>query len=1152
LEDVVEKMSRLQSRLSVWETRIQEKKLEATKSFVKTKSQETETESEKSPNLGMKKLKFDTITIPSPSKSEKIENQETQLNIQESIITENIKPVDELTSIFQAKKEEKLVSTIKPLVKNIHRGSVRDLIQNMESKTPRKLNPSPMKVINTNVVSSGEDTPNNSQNTSKNVSPINDKNSPVNEKPSVSPEIHAEKKDELKLDLPKTPTLQPMMKPKTTTTKSIVQSTFDTIVSPRRVRRTTLTPRKDQTTPTPPTDGLEKKRSVSIVHKTSDEALKNPKPYHQKLHPIQEPKQEKNEEEAPKHVDDIAKMFNKANVSIFNFRKSIKVDITSLSAVTPRDFSPVPTKPKNEVKTSSPRILHKIKMFEALSQGTTSIVDGEEECEFRNPLADEFVIVINELYEEAIMFYNPLADPIGDVINPLYDGERNYFGFEHEEKHDSLVLFLKKQIKFTTLKQSKTQFDNAFTGLQLFEAINELSQNFLCQSDIDFLIGELFSKLIIIPINLEKEFSKDLYYQFAEDRSKCSYFAPSFNIFFEPQNSDLLLRMFDYNFASLCEEFSIISREKYNNTIEYATLAKSKSFKEIEGMLYKFQKVDPLSLKENWKKSLFINLYNYLTLWCHVEANKDDHSTFVKRAKKFKKCRFNIGLFELSINIIENAILMDGTHEISIPQDIRMDFCLHKGTVSSPVLRFYSHSTVEDRMEEATKFFISISTEINDKTITLHPLLEQEKFGKYNEDKLNFIKSYLTPNQLDQINKIKEQGPDSLEIQFSKHDFTLNQKGMDQALVDVNFEFEQIISNPKYRVYFKAFCEKEFSTENILAWEHILRYRSLEDPTERFHKAIEIFNLYLSLDAPKMININRRPCDQIAEILDFERNRLFEDPSLTPTLEINLFEEVEKSLSTTMVDTYSRFKKEEYHELAKVIMDEMLEEEPKKNKNFKLTIFKQKKLKNSTVINNQGSGLNKSSGSLPLVEERRGSAEGPLSARDLGKLDSDIFVVKKKKRQGTEIQATVQSPRSSDGTLSSPRENAKTARDTIFNFKTLTTPRSGSSKNLSLSSLIPDSTPSNDSEGPPQKPFSLDSPNTLILKHSTAPTLKVKEDSSEGSPGSGNSPNGFIPMEKKREISSSTSGGNGSPFKLSAMKKSNGDRSPKRDPQDKQ
>jgi hypothetical protein len=381
---------------------------------------------------------------------------------------------------------------------------------------------------------------------------------------------------------------------------------------------------------------------------------------------------------------------------------------------------------------------------------------------------------------------------------------------------------------------------------------------------------------------------------------------------------------------------------------------------------------------------------------------------------------------------------------------------------------------------------------------------------------------------------------------------------MDQALVDINFEFEQIILNPKYRVYFKAFCEKEFSTENILAWEHILRYRSLEDPTERFHKAIEIFNLYLSLDAPKMININRRPCDQIAEILDFERNRLFEDPSLTPMLDVNLFEEVEKSLSTTMVDTYSRFKKEDYHELAKVIMDEMLEEEPKKNKNFKLTIFKQKKLKNSTILQSSTSsfGLNKSSGSLPTVEERRGSGDGSLSARDLGKMDSDIFVVKKKRRQGTEIQTqSIQSPRSSDGALSSPRENAKSARDAIFGFKNLTSPRSSSSKNLSLSSLIPDSTPSNDSEGPPQKPFSLDSPHSLLSKHSNqnVPTLRVKDDSDESSPGSGNSPNSLIPMEKKREVSSSASGGTGSPFKLSAMKKSgnNEDRSPKRAPQDK-
>eukprot|EP01080_Neovahlkampfia_damariscottae_P004189 gene4189-7499_t len=1176
-------MSKLRSRLSIWETRIQEKKVEASKSFIKPKDS-SEKSLSTSPSMKTKDNKFNSnrssgTTSPNVSTSpipnhiifntKELQKKEQQLSSGTSSLSstpedkdlismENIQPVDKVLLNLENKNEEepkKLDLEIKSLSS---RGSVRNLIQSMEAMTPRKKQHfSPRKVQSTSI-SQGKKFINEPSVTNPKETAVEnpvEKKIPNLKVQEINPEKQVEKKIQQKIQDTKVEEKKPQpinikieketaVKSKTIDTKSIVTDTLQQISSPRRKRRTTITPRKGETTPR---KQEEKKRAVTIVHTTSDKALTNPNLK----------KQEKSEEEVAKHVDDLAKLFQKSKITnpFMKNRISIRTDSPkSFTPVTPREVKNIPTKPKDENGNSSPRIFQKISQFERLAyQGIKNVVNGVENFEYVNPLADEFFTYQNELFEEAVLYNNPLADEPQEVINPLYDGERNYFGFEEDEQHESLVLLLRNTIEFITVKQKKSTVENMFSGQQLYDGIKDLSQHFISHQDIEFLINDFIKKFIVKSTNLEKDFSLEYNYQFSEDRSKTSYFPPPHSFcLFEPQNDDYLLRTFDYNFVMLCDEFSIISKDQYNNTIEYATLGKSKNFYNIEGLIYKFQKLDPNSLEMNWKKSLFLNLYNFLNLWCTVKSIEDGNNTFVKRAKKIKKCRINIGLFEIHLAELEKSILgCDKNYEIEIENDLRMDFCLHKGTVSSPVLRFYSHSTVEDRMEEATKFFISNSTELLENSIKLHSILEDEKFGKTKLEKLEFVSKYIHPSQDSTLQKFIKKNEGNIDelVSYQPYDFSLNQKGMKEALSDINFEFEQIISNPKYRVYFKSFCEKEFSTENILAWENIIAYRNLEDPSERFHKAISIFNLFLAEDAPKLININRRPCDAINAILDIERSRLFEDPSLDPNLGPDLFEDVEKSLSTTMVDTYSRFKKEDYHELAKVIMDEKLDtDDSKKNKTY-LNIFKQKRGK--TKLH------------LPIPSGDNSTKKDDLSARD-GR--DDVFVVKKKKR-GTEMERStssqVISPRHSDnsgGSLSSPREPTS-GKSSFSSFRnSFTSPRSKSSKNL-VSGIIPISEVNDEDVGPPKKNFMLDSPSSMLMKKSpvlrkgtSEPIVTIKD--SESSDGSNNNSPQHVPMHKKRLSQDGSIGTSSlnqsydelpSPLKLNALKKSDPEsRSPKK------
>lgn len=97
---------------------------------------------------------------------------------------------------------------------------------------------------------------------------------------------------------------------------------------------------------------------------------------------------------------------------------------------------------------------------------------------------------------------------------------------------------------------------------------------------------------------------------------------------------------------------------------------------------------------------------------------------------------------------------------------------------------------------------------------------------------------------------------------------------------------------------FETFCQKEFSTENVVLWSEIENYK-IQPETNRRSIAKRLRKEYLSLSGRKTININQALKEKVSNSI------------LAPTSEIlseNLFVDVQREIELVMSDTCNRFK----------------------------------------------------------------------------------------------------------------------------------------------------------------------------------------------------------------------------------------------------
>lgn len=107
--------------------------------------------------------------------------------------------------------------------------------------------------------------------------------------------------------------------------------------------------------------------------------------------------------------------------------------------------------------------------------------------------------------------------------------------------------------------------------------------------------------------------------------------------------------------------------------------------------------------------------------------------------------------------------------------------------------------------------------------------------------------------------------------------------------------YDLIKDKEKYDMFYE-FCEKEYSTENLLSYKDIQKYKTLIENDERLKFARYIHNLYLNGNLSNMeINVSKTLISEVISAID--RNQI--GPSL--------FSSIEREILTNLSDTYSRF-----------------------------------------------------------------------------------------------------------------------------------------------------------------------------------------------------------------------------------------------------
>lgn len=170
-------------------------------------------------------------------------------------------------------------------------------------------------------------------------------------------------------------------------------------------------------------------------------------------------------------------------------------------------------------------------------------------------------------------------------------------------------------------------------------------------------------------------------------------------------------------------------------------------------------------------------------------------------------------------------------------------------------------------------------------------------FGTSKRERSNYILRFLSGNQKQQLISLMK---DEYTEKFTDYNWTLNQRLDNNYDESTNFgltiSFNNVLHKKQYRKYFKMFCEKEISAENINCWELIERYKTETIIEKRIKIAKEIYQNYIARDSEYELNIS----ESLAE-------KLYEKIYSTSSLPVNFFDELQSIIFKIMTDTYSRF-----------------------------------------------------------------------------------------------------------------------------------------------------------------------------------------------------------------------------------------------------
>lgn len=181
-----------------------------------------------------------------------------------------------------------------------------------------------------------------------------------------------------------------------------------------------------------------------------------------------------------------------------------------------------------------------------------------------------------------------------------------------------------------------------------------------------------------------------------------------------------------------------------------------------------------------------------------------------------------------------------------------------------------------------------------------------KKYLDFNKEKSNSL-----PGDINLDKKEKDELLDILSLSENIHVLSSKKLNNTKKVID-NFEeiykmekkfgLMDVLNDSFKRKYFKIYCAKEFSMENILFWEIVMKFKETKELKKRYLLADEIFNSFLNDDSALNINTSKILINKTMVNYQKQKNKGICEP--------DLFDEIRKDVQFgVMKDTFFRFER---------------------------------------------------------------------------------------------------------------------------------------------------------------------------------------------------------------------------------------------------
>ncbi|CAF0844023.1 unnamed protein product [Rotaria sordida] len=230
--------------------------------------------------------------------------------------------------------------------------------------------------------------------------------------------------------------------------------------------------------------------------------------------------------------------------------------------------------------------------------------------------------------------------------------------------------------------------------------------------------------------------------------------------------------------------------------INYYQLRTSNIYKDLCEMAKHLTTINLDNVTENERKTLFINLYNILTI--HGIVSLTDVPKSVLDLNQFwKTTSYKIGAHFYSLDDIEHGILRGNKPHSNCTQrhftfndprakysmrrcDPRIHFTLNRGSRSSPQIAIYSSTNIEKALNMATTSYCNSQVDIipENREIRLSKLFlwYRNDFGRSETDVLRWITKYIDEPKQSLLKTLmdRQSSKDNLHISYKIYDWMLN------------------------------------------------------------------------------------------------------------------------------------------------------------------------------------------------------------------------------------------------------------------------------------------------------------------------------------------------------------------------------------------